>query len=390
LGSASAQDAKRATSVNWLQYRRDNQRSGFDPYETQITPATVAGLYATAITGVTFDIGAAPVVYKGLVYIVAPSWIDPDSVKDEMTVYAFDAITGVKKWTYVVGCRSGAGGNPGISTTANALIVSMTAGCGSSTGSGSLLALNPYTGALKWSMSPNFSGTPAIVGSTVYVTAADPYPTYMMSINAATGAINWTIDPEPEAEFSDPTVASGVIYVREGFGCGWGAPVCAGQLTAINANTGARLWTKGSATGDPSVAGSKIYVACDLGVCAYNTSGVLRWSTEGSAGAEVAIANGKAYMTCDTESLCAVNATTGAFAWKTDLSTLIYPQIDVYSPVVAGGVVYVGTSSCCVAAFDAATGAYLWTMGPPGVRNPIVLNGKAYFVSENRLYIYGL
>ena len=29
--SASAQDAKRATTVNWLQYRRDNQRSGSNP-----------------------------------------------------------------------------------------------------------------------------------------------------------------------------------------------------------------------------------------------------------------------------------------------------------------------------------------------------------------------
>ena len=28
--------------------------------------------------------------------------------------------------------------------------------------------------------------------------------------------------------------------------------------------------------------------------------------------------------------------------------------------------------------------------GPGGVRNPVILNGRVYLVSENRLYIYGL
>ena len=87
----------------------------------------------------------------------------------------------------------------------------------------------------------------------------------------------------------------------------------------MNATTGVTLWTKGSATGNPSVAGSLIYVACDLGVCAYNKSGALQWSTDGSSDAEVAVADGKAYMTCGTESLCAVNATAGAFGWKLGL-----------------------------------------------------------------------
>ena len=55
LGGAPAQGSKRATTTNWLQYRRDNQRTGSNAVESQITPATAENLYLNKVVGFAYD-----------------------------------------------------------------------------------------------------------------------------------------------------------------------------------------------------------------------------------------------------------------------------------------------------------------------------------------------
>ena len=63
------------------------------------------------------------------------------------------------------------------------------------------------------------------------------------------------------------------------------------------------------------------------------------------------------------------------------------------SPAVANGVVYVGAFDDKVYAFDAATGAQLWTATTGNIigSSPAVANGTLYIGSlDNSLYAYSL
>src|SRR5215217_541524 len=81
------------------------------------------------------------------------------------------------------------------------------------------------------------------------------------------------------------------------------------------------------------------------------------WSTELYRSASPLMAGGVVYVGCDWTSLCAMDATTGALRWKTFVGETMAPN----SAAVAGKVVYVGGSRPPVEyALDADTGAVIW------------------------------
>ncbi len=314
---AVAISATSSATANWLQYRSDSRRSGFNPNETQITPANVGALRLLKIVGFpfggSFDGPRPPLVYGNTLYTVATSFRDPDHhLVDQTTVYALNPVTGATKWTQTIGCRFPAG-DPAISTTAHMLVVPMRTGCGSATGSGSVFGFDPATGSQRWGASTEtYPASIAELGGTLIERVSGPGGDEILSREAATGSINWFYFDDQSDGFGDPSVGGGQVYFRDNVG---GVPM----LTALDPTTGARLWTKGSATGDPTLGDGRVYVDCDKGICSYNQSGTLRWSFASGRG-EVALANGTVYVACNATDLCALDGTTGALKWSADAS----------------------------------------------------------------------
>ncbi len=389
-----AQTAIAATAANWLQYRRDNQRSGFNAYETRVTPVTAGSLDLTRVIGFPFhtdwwntDAPTSPVIYRGVLYTVAASyihpepWMDSPNPSDVFTLYALNASTGRVLWSRDLGCDAPSG-IPAISVADNVIVVPLSTGCGSQTGGGYLVAIDLTTHLPRWSQQEVEYGTPAIVGGNVFIASGFDDTVSISSIDVGTGQLNWQTDAD--GTFGNPAVGWGVVYARE---CTWGG-TC--QLTALDAGTGARLWSKGTATGDPTVTRSRVLVQCAEGTCAYDRNGDLKWTVQGAA--RVAVANGRAYASCDTTVLCSLDVKSGAPFWSTTAVAEGPMQID--SVLVAGGVVYASRASAYPAgtlAFDAATGAQLSldTFGPP-TSDPVVVNGRVYFAYQNRIYIYSV
>jgi polyvinyl alcohol dehydrogenase (cytochrome) len=141
-------------------------------------------------------------------------------------------------------------------------------------------------------------------------------------------------------------VVGGVAYFPD-----WG-----GNLFAVNANTGKKIW-------------------------AHQLSDYFTGAASGSIHSRTtpAVVSGIVYLgTQEGAWLLAINASTGALVWKTELETVDPFAIVTTSPTVSGGIVYTGVASteeavaafipgfvCChsrgsVVAIDAGTGSIVW------------------------------
>jgi outer membrane protein assembly factor BamB len=179
---------------------------------------------------------SAPAVSNGVVY--AGSFIDG--------IFAFRASDGVQLWRY-----------PTIGEVDTSPAVSgNTVYAGSE--DGDIYALNTANGALVWKY--NCSGTnpysgisasPAVVNGVVYTASEDGN---IFALNAATGSKLWNHTTVSASSPSAPSVANGIVYIESNNG-----------TYSFNANTGEEIWHIANATGHyvPAVAGGVVYAACD-------------------------------------------------------------------------------------------------------------------------------
>lgn len=153
--------------------------------------------------------------------------------------------------------------------------------------------------------------------------------------------------------FNSPAVAGGVVY----------ASSADGQLYALDAATGARLWsTPGYYS--PAVAGGRVYAGCAGGWCAFAAAtGALLWSYDNGyyGGSDPTVAGGVVYLGLSGGPL-ALSAATGAIRWVAGGGD---PLIITSSPAVADGMVYTASydtesGNCSVTANDADTGQPRW------------------------------
>jgi outer membrane protein assembly factor BamB len=304
--------------ADWTEFLRDNMQR-WNPYETVLGVNNIGkvGLKWSSPYSLASD---SPAVADGVVYFGS----------SDAKVYALDANTGAKVWSYGPG---GAFVEPWSSpAVANGIVY-----IGSY--NGKLYALDASTGAQLWSYTTGFviQAPPAVGNGVVYVGSEDGN---LYALNGTTGALVWSY---PTGQITQgPAVLNGVVYVG-----------ASGPVYALNASTGAKLWsydTGDSMVFSPAVANGVVYV------------GTLNFST-GSG------------------SLYALNATTGAKLW----SYLTGPIVS--APAVANGIVYVGNSSGgpeapapYIYAFNASTGALLWKYahGGFGSSSPAVANGVVY------------
>jgi outer membrane protein assembly factor BamB len=246
-------------------------------------------------------------------------------------------------------------------------------------------ALNASTGAKLWSYAAGgvFFSSPAVANGVVYIGDQDHN---LYALSASTGAKLWSYKTGGEVS-SSPAVANGVVYVGSDDD----------NVYALNASTGAKLWgytTGYLVTSSPAVANGVVYVGSgDHNVYALNAStGAKLWSytTGDGVNSSPAVANGVVYIGDQDHHVYALNASTGAKLWGYDTGGQV-----VSSPAVANGVVYIGGNVCGIGidevcngtlyALNAGNGAKLCSYNAGGFiyTSPAVVDGLLYFQDKN-------
>jgi outer membrane protein assembly factor BamB len=202
----------------------------------------------------------------------------------------------------------------------------------------------------------------------------NPSEKFLGVSNVGNLKLKWKTAPACQSNanpLSSPAVANGVVY----FGC-------SNSLYALNASTGAKLWsfaTGGAVTSSPAVANGVIYFSSDNLYALNATTGAKLWSFAAGGEFSPTLANGVVYFGGDF--LYALNATTGALLWE--FADFPNPApFPLTSPAVANGAAYFGsTEDLAFWALDAGTGAGLWSryLGSSTSGSPAVANGTVYF-----------
>ena len=346
------------SSCDWPQFRYGPEGTGFNPFESTINTSNVSGLQQRWCEPNT---GSSPVVANGVAYVTSGGALE-----------AFDANSGTGKWSSPLS----------LSYTPVAPAVSQ--GKVYANSYGTFGAFDAGTGAAVWS---NRSGegysAPLVANGVVYSTDFN----VLRAFDAGTGSLIWSysgISPGLELGYG-VAVANGVLYDTDSVGDVGANDV--GNLLAFNAATGASLWTSPIghvlADGSPAVANGIVFITTysDTLDALDATTGALLWSvvlssapsnTFAFTGSSPAVANGVVYVSTNNGQLNAFNTTTGAALWSASTGA----TNGASQPVVANGVVYVGGNDGKLHAFDAASGSQLFTADHTG--QPVVANGVVY------------
>lgn len=265
-----------------------------------------------------------------------------------------------------------------------------------------------------------FSGTPAIVGDTVFAPCEDGV---LYALGLADGKARWTCDTKSPIR-SSPTVADGVVLFGNE----------AGELHAVDAGSGARRWmfqTSGEIISSPNLAGPRVvFGSYDGTLYALNRSdGALAWkcATEDRLHATCVIANESALVGgCDGAlhvvrladgtqprmiELGAVTGSSAAFdgrraylgtygnevlAIDPEAASVTWRYSDkerefpfMASPAVHAGLVIIGGRDKRLRAFDVETGAQKWEFAARGRidSSPVVVGDRVFFgCSDGNLY----
>ena len=214
------------------------------------------------------------------------------------------------------------------------------------------------------------------------------------------GAPIWTQDLTPASERTDEgsggglALGGGTLFVTSSFG----------ELNALSAATGERLWTQkleSLATGAPTYADGVVYLVTrnNIGWALDADNGRILWQVLGAdsrsgvaGGAAPAIAGGQVIFPLSSGQLVAAATGVGNQTWAASVAgERLGRAFSRYSdltgdPVVASDVVYAGNHSGRAAAFSAINGQRVWRANE-GALSPVwVAGGGVFLVSdENRL-----
>lgn len=295
--------------ASWPENRFDLANTAANPTETVISPATASTLGLDwSLPG---KFGSSPAVSGGVAYLSC----------EKADLCAIDATSGRSLWRTTVG-RDDAPLMPVVSRGIVYVGWSRPA---------TVTALDAATGAIRWSsqIEPDgfdLMGPPVVADGLVYqASSAD----VLHALDAATGARRWAT---PVTSPSSPAIVDGVLYVG-----GSRAPRdTAGTLYALRATTGEILWTRATRStfrlSSPVLSDGRVYLslangyfsAPAPGFAAYGlaacTAGPCqpRWSYTSSLGfsGPAAVDGGVVYQAFYDGYLHALDALTGRLLWQ--------------------------------------------------------------------------
>jgi len=267
------------------------------------------------------------------------------------------------------------------------------------TGFGTLVALDPATGAQLWTQRTlaEITGAPTYADGLVYVVSRD---NTAWAIRAKDGRTQWQLPGTPSLTGliggAAPALTDRLVIF----------PLSSSDLTAALRKSGIRVWgatiagerrgrvyaTVTDVTGDPVVDGNVIYAATQSGrtVALKAASGDRIWTAEDGAYSPVLPAGGSVFLVSDEARLERLDATTGKRIWAVDLPYFLKKKPKRrksvhahYGPVLAGGRLVVASDDGKVRFFSPTDGTLLATLDLPGgaTTNPVIVDGTLYLVS---------
>ena len=239
--------------------------------------------------------------------------------------------------------------------------------------------------------------TPVSDGTRIYTMSSDQ----QVMATATNGSPVWSYQVQSPRDGAGATqggglaLADGVLYVTSGLG----------TLVALEAATGAELWTQDldtSATGAPTVSGGLVYLTSgdSIGWAIETANGRVRWQTEtiadinNVAGAPApAVDGGRVVFAFGNGQIQSTFRQGGLSLWSSEVAgqragRAINTVGDITGdPVIADGALYAGNHSGNMAAFDLFSGDRRWTLPDGALHQPWVAGGSVYFVSDlNELF----
>lgn len=269
-----------------------------------------------------------------------------------------------------------------------------------STGFGILSALDPATGAVLWEQDLDASGTgtPTVAGDLVYVISGDATA---WAIETSNGRVRWqmTATPDRNSLIGGPAPAVTDDLVIFGH--------ASGEVQAVNRSGGIQTWGAlvtgrrrgfaksqiGDISGDPVVAGGRVYVGVQSGVTVAldATTGERLWSAQEGAMSPVWVAGNDVFLVSDLNQIVRLSAETGEKIWAQDLPLFVKDrprrQREVYAqygPVLAGNRLIVASGDGLLRSYDPASGALTGQVELPGgaSSNPVIAGRTLYVVSR--------
>jgi len=417
--------ANPAAASDWPMYGFNLQRTGENPFETIITPSTVAGLHLLW----SFDLGAVTIMQPVLATDVIVNGSPKELVyigAEHGDLYAIDVASGTMVWQRNLGSQQtschdipdgifGVSGSPFLDRANNRMFVVG--------GDGNMYALNVNNGIAYAEIASHCDFTP-YHGKVVAINIANQRVRAFLpagprvngggiwgpggvSIDPATGHVfaatgNALTNPqsyrycENVVELSSALRVLGSNYPGlTGSDVDFGAtpilyqpPGCTPMVAAKNKTGVLVTYERGNVSAGPS---QRLQVA---NVSDWQFNGIPAWSDtthllyigNSSDSNSGGFMHGMVALAVDAN--CQLS-----LAWQ----TVVGPNFaSVSPPTVAGGVVYYGDGSGRqLLAFDAVTGARLWssrsTIGGSIYGAPMVVNGKVFVGAwDNKLYAFGL
>ncbi len=226
--------AQRTLSINWTQFNFDPCHTGYNPYETILSPSSVGNLALSWEASFGWQAGS-PTVVNGTVYVYST----------DCNLRAFDARNGRLLWQF--GPKNTFADVAATPAVAFGLVY-----FGSC--DGNLYALNAATSTVAW-QAPVQAGdgfSPTIANGVVYVSPPEPSQnTY--AFDAHTGALLWTANTGSPVRTTQPAISNNLVYT------------VTGALWAFDAKTGGVAWvTDGDSyglLGVPTLVDGRVYVA---------------------------------------------------------------------------------------------------------------------------------
>jgi outer membrane protein assembly factor BamB len=375
--------------TSWGDFGFDTAHHRLNPSEYGVGTGNASSLQLKWSAPSALKLRGSPAYANGVVYM---------GTRDGM-ITAYDALTGAVKWQFNTTTGFDIPSAPLVDPNANMVFVG-TMGFEDSGIPSPFYALDAKTGALKWSLILpwNNFGFPSLAFNTIYIGASHEGGMAMLNaIDEISGHVLWQhatsggVWGAVAADSSTNTVFTGV-----------GNP--SNDVISLNATTGALNWTFAVPNSGPdddpgsgiTVSNGLVYVDSKNGklYALHESNGTLEWTTQvgpaniGNVSSPIIAADGTLYVGSLDGNLYAINSTSGAILRK----TLVGGGIDS-SPAIANGVVYFASFDKKIYAVGASTGTILWnyTTGAQSYSSPIIVNGWLYCAStDGKLYAFSL
>ncbi len=336
-------------------------------------------------------ITSAPIVAGGSVFV-----IDGESV-----VTATSTTNGKRRWEVELAPEGedGEDGFGGGVAYANGVVFA-------STGFGEVVALSASDGSELWrrGLGAPMRAAPTVESGRVYAVTRD---NGAFALSAADGSLQWRIQGSAGTlgllGGASPAVIGEAVIL----------PFASGEVMAVRASTGARVWSevlssgrRGAArsiindiTSDPVIAGQGVFAANQSGVmvAVEGRGGRRVWERRFGAVGPVWVIGDTLFAVTDDARVVRLRALSGETIWETPLPAFADPddreEVIAYAgPVVASGKVYVASSEEGLLRLDAASGARIESedeIGDGSTLSPVIAGGTVYLLSDSgRLFAY--